>query len=164
MMLRLLALLGGAALLFVVGARMQPHPPVRLPLFGAVPGATISQPFGCTALELEPFDVWCPTHHFHTGVDLAAPQGTGVYSTTSGAATLGYDPFGAGNYVVIRVDRHVRILYCHLASFTVQPGTQVKAGQLIGAVGATGLATGPHVHLEVQVDGTPVDPAIWLGS
>lgn len=155
-----LALVSG--LVWMAGASSVPSH-VKLPVYGVVAGARVSQPFGCTDLELEPFSEWCPTHHFHSGIDLAAPQGTDVYSATSGVAQAGYDSFGAGQYVVVRVDKHVRILYCHLARIAVRSGTQVEPGQLIGTVGATGLATGPHLHLEVQVDGLPVDPAAWLG-
>ena len=161
--LRVIAMVAGAGVVWMVGAsQVQSH--VRLPLSGVVAGATISQGFGCTTLELEPFDEWCPTRHFHSGIDLAAPSGADVYSAASGRVQTGYDPNGAGNYIVVRVDRHVRILYCHLSGFSVRPGQQVTPGQLIGAVGATGLATGPHVHFEIQVDGMPVDPTAWLAS
>lgn len=162
-LLRAIAVVVGIAITFAVGASRVPNQ-VKLQVFGVVPGATITQPFGCTALELEPFSEWCPTHHFHSGIDLAAPEGTEVYSATTGTATIGTDPYGAGNFVAIRVDKHVRILYCHLATFSVGTGAQVEPGQVIGTLGATGLATGPHVHFEVQLDGLPVDPAVWLGS
>ena len=62
------------------------------------------------------------------------------------------------------MDPHVRILYCHLSEWRVSSGQEVTPGELIGLVGATGLATGPHVHLQVDVDGTPVDPATFLSS
>ena len=137
---------------------------VRLPVEGVVVGAVVSQPYGCTSLDLEPFDRECPTRHFHSGIDLAAPEGTGVYSATDGVAIIGYDPLGAGNFVSVRVDAHVRVVYCHLSAFRVSWGQQVTPGQLIGEVGATGLATGPHVHLQVDVDGVPVDPVTFLGS
>lgn len=161
--LRVLAVATAGAIVFTVGASRVPNQ-MRVPVVGVVPGATITQPFGCTTLELEPFSEWCPTHHFHSGIDLAAPEGTEVYSATTGTAITGTDPYGAGNFVAVRVDRHIRILYCHLASFNVRTGTQVEPGQVIGTVGATGLATGPHVHFEVQIDGLPVDPAVWLSS
>ena len=137
---------------------------MRLPVAGVVVGAVVSQPYGCTAVDLEPFDRGCPMHHFHSGIDLAAPEGADVYSATDGTASVGYDPLGAGNFVSVRVDAHVRVLYCHLSAFRVGSGQQVTPGQLIGLVGATGLATGPHVHLQVDVDGAPVDPVTFLGS
>jgi murein DD-endopeptidase MepM/ murein hydrolase activator NlpD len=137
---------------------------MKLSLEGVVEGAVVSQPFGCTRLVLEPFDPFCPGKHVHTGIDLAAPVGREVHSATSGIAKLGLDPKGAGLYVVVTVDSHVRIFYCHLSAFRVLGGVAVQPGQIIGLVGSTGLATGPHVHFEVQVDGTPVDPAEWLNS
>ena len=136
----------------------------RLPVQAVVVGALVSQPFGCTTLALEPFDPFCPGLHIHTGIDLAAPLGTDVHSATAGTAFLGYDSAGAGNFVVVAVDAHVRVLYCHLSAFRVRPGESVTPGQVIGLVGATGLATGPHVHLQVNVDGSPVDPAVFLAS
>lgn len=162
-MIRAIAMAACAGVVWLVVAAEVPRP-VRLPLSGVVVGATITQPFGCTDLDLEPFDAFCPQLHFHTGIDLAAPAGTDVRSATSGVAHLGFDPDGAGLYVVVAVDSHVRILYCHLLEFRVRGGESVRPGQLIGLLGATGNTTGPHVHLEVQVDGRPVDPATWIVS
>jgi murein DD-endopeptidase MepM/ murein hydrolase activator NlpD len=137
---------------------------VRLPVEGVVVGAVVTQPFGCTDVNLEPYDPTCRTLHFHTGIDLAAPEGTAVYSATEGTARTGYDPMGAGNFVSVSVDTHVRVIYCHLSAFRVASGQQVSPGEVIGLVGATGLATGPHVHLQIDIDGVPVDPASFLGS
>ena len=161
-MIRILVIGGLAVVTWLVAATQVPSH-VRLPVSGVVVGAVVSQPFGCTSLELEPFDSSCPTHHIHTGIDLAAPEGTEVYSATDGTAYTGYDPRGAGNFVSVRVDSHIRVLYCHLSEFRVGSGETVATGQLIGLVGATGLATGPHVHFEVDVDGFPVDPVTFLG-
>lgn len=135
---------------------------VRMPLEAVVLGATVTQPFGCTSLALEPVDPACPLRHIHTGVDLAAATGTEIHSATLGVAFIGYDPAGAGQYVEVFVDSRVRVLYCHLSAFRVRAGDHVVPGQVIGLVGATGLATGPHVHLQIEVDGVPVDPAVFL--
>ncbi len=156
-------MLAGAVVVWLVVAGHVPSQ-VRLPVEAVVVGATVTQAFGCTTLELEPFDPFCPGHHVHTGIDLAAPVGTEVDSATAGTAHIGVDPNGAGNYVVVIFDAHTRIYYCHFSQFRVRSGESVSPGQVIGLVGATGLATGPHVHFEVQVDGTSVDPAAWLGS
>jgi murein DD-endopeptidase MepM/ murein hydrolase activator NlpD len=137
---------------------------VRLPVSAVVVGAIVTQPFGCSSLDVEPYDPNCLSRHFHTGIDLAAREGTDVYSATDGIARTGYDPLGAGEFVSVSVDSHVRVVYCHLSEFRVTAGEQVSAGQLIGLVGSTGLATGPHVHLQVDVDGIPVDPAVFLAS
>ncbi len=162
-LLRVPALVALAALVWLAGAAgVATH--TRIPLTAVVPGAVVTQRFGCTPLELEPFSLRCPTHHFHGGIDLAAPTGTTVFSAAAGTAELGYDSIGAGNFVAVFVDGHVRLVYCHLSAFLVRPGQRVDAGQPVGRVGATGLATGPHVHFEVDVDGVPVDPALWLGA
>ncbi len=136
----------------------------RLPLTSIVPGAIETLPFGCTSLALEPFDPLCPGFHIHTGVDLAAPAGTAVHAASRGIAHVGFDPGGAGIYVDVAVGEHVRVLYCHLSRVEVVAGDSVTPGQVIGEVGATGLATGAHLHFEVQVDGRAVDPVSWLAS
>jgi murein DD-endopeptidase MepM/ murein hydrolase activator NlpD len=161
--IRVAAAIAGAAVVMLTAAAQVPSHE-RLPMQAVVVGAVITQPFGCTSLELEPFDPFCPGLHIHMGVDLAAPLGTEVHSATGGVASIGYDSSGAGNYVVVAAGPHVRILYCHLSAFRVGPGNSVSPGQVIGLVGATGLATGPHVHFQVDVDGTAVDPALWLVS
>lgn len=160
-MIRLLVI-GLVAMAAWLIAAMQVPSHLRLPVEGVVPGATVTQPFGCTDLVLEPFDPGCPSGHFHGGIDLAAPVGTAVYSATGGVAFAGFDAVGAGNFVAVRLDGHVRLVYCHLSEFRVASGAQVTAGQLIGLVGSTGLATGPHVHLQIEVDGVPVDPVTFL--
>jgi murein DD-endopeptidase MepM/ murein hydrolase activator NlpD len=161
--LRILAIVAGAGVVWTVVASQVPHHE-RLPIAGVVVGAVVSQPFGCTALALEPFDPFCPGRHIHTGIDLAAPIGRDVHSATAGTAHIGTDSNGAGNYVIVDVNAHTRVFYCHLSEFRVRSGDAVNPGQVVGLVGATGLATGPHVHFEVQVDGSAVDPVAWLAS
>lgn len=161
--LRIVGMIAGIAMVWVVAALQVPSH-TRLPLTGVVVGAAVSQPFGCTTFELEPYDPFCPGRHVHTGIDLAAPTGTDVHSATAGTARLGVDPNAAGMYVMVNVDAHTRIFYCHLSEFRVRSGESVSPGQVIGLVGATGMATGPHVHFEIQVDATSVDPVAWLAS
>lgn len=153
-----------AALLtwLVVAAEIPAH--ARLPLAAVVLGARTTQGFGCTGVELEPLDPQCPLRHFHSGIDLAASAGTEVHAAAGGVVSMGYDSRGAGNFVSVAADARTRILYCHLSAFRVRPGDVVVPGQVIGLVGATGLATGPHVHFEIQVGGRPVDPAAWLSA
>jgi len=160
---RLLAIIAGGLVLVLVAATQVPSH-LKLPVSAVVLGARVTQPFGCTSLALEPFDPWCPTLHIHTGIDLAAPLGSAVYSATAGRVIAGHDPWGAGDYVKVVFDPHVWVLYGHLSAFRVASGDFVAPGQLIGMVGATGLATGPHVHLQVDVDRVPVDPAWFLAS
>ncbi|HET7467112.1 MAG TPA: M23 family metallopeptidase [Candidatus Dormibacteraeota bacterium] len=161
LMLRALAV-GAAATIAWSFAASRTADQARLPLTAVVPGAVVTQPFGCTTVALEPFDPLCPARHVHTGVDLAAPEGSAVVSATAGIAHVGYDSRGAGLFVAVDFDGTTRLLYCHLFSTEVRAGEVVAAGQAIGAVGESGLATGPHLHFEVQVDGRSVDPARWL--
>jgi murein DD-endopeptidase MepM/ murein hydrolase activator NlpD len=161
--LRIAAVLAGGAAVWVVAAAQIPSHQ-RLPVTGIVVGAVVTQPFGCTNFDLEPYDPFCPGHHIHTGIDLAAPVGMAVHSASAGVAHVGFDPSGAGLFVLVTADSHARLFYCHLSAIGVANGQSVNAGQVIGALGQTGLATGPHVHFEVQVDGTSVDPVAWLAS
>ncbi len=162
-MLRIFAIALSAVLVWTVaGSRVAGQQ--RLPLGSIVPGAVETLPFGCTSLQVEPFDPFCPGLHIHTGVDLAAPAGAPVLSAAEGIAHAGFDPQHAGIFVVVSVDPHVRLLYCHLWRVHVTPGQMVEPGELIGEVGATGMATGAHLHFEVQVDGRAVDPAVWLAA
>ena len=69
---------------------------------------------------------------------------------------------GYGNYTCINHGNNVATCYGHQSDILVQVGEQVQRGQVIGLVGSTGYSTGPHLHFEVRVDGTPVDPMPWL--
>jgi murein DD-endopeptidase MepM/ murein hydrolase activator NlpD len=156
--------LGAAAVaVWIVSAAHVPDDH-KLPLAAVVPRAAMTQAFGCTRVALEPAAPGCPGGHFHSGVDLAAPAGAAVYAAAGGVARWGFDAGGAGLYVLVDAGQGTRVLYCHLSSLGVGEGDPVKVGQLIGAVGSSGLSTGPHLHLEVQIDGRPVDPAAWLTS
>jgi murein DD-endopeptidase MepM/ murein hydrolase activator NlpD len=161
--LRIVGMVAGGAMVWVVAASQVPSHH-KLPLASVVVGAVITQPFGCTSFELEPYDPFCPGRHVHTGIDLAASMGTPVHSATGGTVRVGFDPDGAGNYVLVIVDSHVRIFYCHLSSVAVVNAKAVSAGDVIGALGSSGNSTGPHLHFEIQRDGTSIDPAVWLAS
>jgi len=163
MMIRIAALALAAALIWTVAAS-RVIDQRRLPLMAIVPGGVETLPFGCTSFALEPFDPFCPGLHIHTGIDLAAPAGAPVHAAAAGIALVGFDPGGAGIYVAVNFGPHVRLLYCHLWRVHVVAGESVSPGEVVGEVGSTGLATGAHLHFEVQLDGRPVDPAIWLGS
>ena len=73
-------------------------------------------------------------------------------------ASIGWDPYGWGNYVVVQHRLGVRTLYAHLSSVSVRRGTRVSGGYRIGSVGSTSASTGPHLHFEVHVRGAAVDP------
>jgi len=86
----------------------------------------------------------------HKGLDIAAPQGTSIRAVASGTVVESGAKGGYGNAVVIRTDDGRRMLYGHNSANFVQVGDRVEQGQAIAAVGATGRATGPHVHFEVM--------------
>jgi murein DD-endopeptidase MepM/ murein hydrolase activator NlpD len=95
----------------------------------------------------------------HTGIDIAAPAGTPVVATASGAVALvAYDDGGYGLYVVIDHAGRYSTLYAHLQRVAVRPGQRVGRGQVIGHVGTSGRSTGPHLHFEVLRSGTFVNP------
>ena len=143
-------------LLAGVVVRAQQHP--AGPLLVPVSGATLTQPFGCTALEIEPWSAECPSHHFHSGIDLAAPLDTRIYAATAGTAAVYRERGGYGLYIVVSRDSEFSTLYGHLDWPLVQPGDVVAAGQAIALMGSTGNSTGPHLHFEVRIAGVPVDP------
>lgn len=97
----------------------------------------------------------------HHGVDYAAPKGTPVVALGDGKVIAkGYDRGGGGNYVKIRHNSVYTTVYMHLNNFArgLSVGKQVRQGDVIGAVGMTGLATGPHLDFRMLRDGKPVDP------
>lgn len=98
---------------------------------------------------------------FHTGVDISAPEGTPVFAAESGVVEFVGTNGGYGLTVKIRSSSYTH-MYAHLSKACVYPGQFVKKGQLIGRVGKTGLATGPHLHFEVQVRGQAVNPMNYL--
>ncbi|WP_028059936.1 peptidoglycan DD-metalloendopeptidase family protein [Candidatus Solirubrobacter pratensis] len=100
---------------------------------------------------------------WHAGIDFPAATGTPVSAAASGRVVFsGYDD-GYGLTVVLDHGDGVRTRYAHLSVAAVAPGAAVAAGRLVGRVGATGHATGPHLHFEVTVRGAATDPARALG-
>jgi murein DD-endopeptidase MepM/ murein hydrolase activator NlpD len=97
----------------------------------------------------------------HHGVDYAAPAGTPVMSIGDGTViTRAYQAGGGGNYLRIRHNSIYTTVYMHLRGFAkgIAQGSRVQQGQVIGYVGSTGLATGPHLDFRVYENGSPVDP------
>ena len=98
----------------------------------------------------------------HTGMDIAAPKGTPVIATANGVVHFAGRDKAYGGIVRIAHARSVETWYAHLQSIEVKKGRNVKQGQVIGKVGASGRATGPHLHYGVRVKGAPVDPRRYL--
>lgn len=94
----------------------------------------------------------------HRGIDYSAPHGTPVRVVGDGQVTFAGWQGGFGNVIYVDHGSNRVTLYAHLSKINVQPGQRVERGQLIGAVGATGWATGPHLHFEFRVGGVHVDP------
>jgi murein DD-endopeptidase MepM/ murein hydrolase activator NlpD len=96
----------------------------------------------------------------HRGIDYAAPTGTPVYASGDGRIKIASRNAASGNYVVIQHGEQFQTKYLHLSRFGkgIHSGVRVRQGQLIGYVGATGWATGPHLHYEFLVNGTHKNP------
>jgi murein DD-endopeptidase MepM/ murein hydrolase activator NlpD len=99
---------------------------------------------------------------YHPGLDISADRGAPVYATADGTVTLAERSGAYGNLVVIDHRYGIESRYGHLSAFRVQPGQPVKRGDLIGLVGSTGRATGPHLHYEVRVNGQILNPLNFL--
>jgi murein DD-endopeptidase MepM/ murein hydrolase activator NlpD len=98
----------------------------------------------------------------HKGIDYGAPLSTPVKAANDGMVALTAENFKLhGRTVVIDHGQGVCTLYLHLSEILVQPGQEVKKGEVIAKVGATGVATGPHLHYALYVGGIAVDPAWW---
>jgi peptidoglycan hydrolase-like protein with peptidoglycan-binding domain len=129
------------------------RPPPRSPLRLLAPvAAPVGDRFG-------PRGAW-----LHPGWDFVAATGTPVAAAGRGCVTdAGWDSGGYGNLVVIAHRLGLTSWYAHLSSIAVRRGQCVSAGALIGRVGATGRATGPHLHFELRLRGAAVDPVTALG-
>lgn len=98
----------------------------------------------------------------HGGIDLAAPASAPIRSIAEGVVIFA-DPYkGYGNLIVVRHPDGMTSHYGHLEQIKVTPGKRVKAGQIVGTVGQTGMVTGPHLHFEVRIEGKPQDPEKFI--
>lgn len=101
----------------------------------------------------------------HAGVDIAVPSGTPIRAAAAGTVAFTQPEAssgGYGNYTCIAHGGGISTCYAHQTSFAVSGGQQVSQGQVIGTVGCTGHCFGPHLHFEVRINGTPVDPLGYL--
>ncbi|GAA1494655.1 hypothetical protein GCM10009627_30010 [Curtobacterium herbarum] len=128
--------------------------PVGVPISSGFGGRQVA---GCS---------FCST--FHQGVDFAPGAGTAIGAVADGTVIkVQANDGGFGNDVWIQHDvdgKQFVSVYGHMLdnSFQVVQGEQVKVGQTVGLVGSTGNSTGPHLHLEIRINGVPVDPLAWL--
>lgn len=99
----------------------------------------------------------------HTGVDLAAPNGTPIRAASSGRVKESNQNDSVyGNQVILGHGKGFQTMYGHMSDSLVKPGEVVKRGQIIGYVGSTGLSTGNHLHYETWKKGTPVNPMKYI--
>ncbi|MDI3258167.1 MAG: M23 family metallopeptidase [Sinobacteraceae bacterium] len=115
---------------------------------------SIASPYGMR------FDPVFKRRIFHEGVDYAAAPGTPVYAAQTGLVVVMRPIRGYGFYVRMRHAAGVETAYGHLTRFMpgLHAGSMLRCGDVIGFVGATGAATGPHLHFEILVNGRPIDP------
>ena len=99
---------------------------------------------------------------FHAGLDLGAEEGTPIIAADSGTVIVSEWYGGYGNAIIIDHGNNITTLYGHCSQLYVPVGQTVQKGQLIAAVGSTGLSTGPHLHFEVRLQGEPTDPVAYL--
>jgi peptidoglycan hydrolase-like protein with peptidoglycan-binding domain len=141
----------GVAGAATIAALQAPLPVSPIALAWPLRSAQLGEPFGPRG------------NRFHAGIDLIDPRGTPVAAAGAGRVVwAGFRPGGWGRVVTVAHESGVRSMYAHLARVDVRLGERVRSGQRIGLVGATGNATGPHLHFEVRVRGAAVDPLTAL--
>lgn len=133
------------------GALPAPGPRSGSPL-GAVPGGRVTSGYGT---RFDPID---GERRQHDGIDVAAPTGTPIHAPRDGVVRFAGTRGGYGNVVVLDHGDGTETRYAHCDSLSVKEGQVVRGGAVIAAVGATGRATGPHVHVELRRDGHAIDP------
>lgn len=100
--------------------------------------------------------------NYHNGIDLGASSGTPILSCAPGTvAYVGWYGSG-GNAVIVNHGNGIRSIYMHMSATAASVGQSVSAGDLIGYVGSTGYSTGPHLHFQIEINGTPVNPRNYL--
>jgi len=100
----------------------------------------------------------------HSGMDIAAPEGTPVLAPSAGVVIESGDFFFSGNMIYIHHGQGLVSLFAHLSKINVKIGDKVEKGQVIGEVGATGRVTGPHLHWSLGLNQTWVDPSLFLSQ
>jgi murein DD-endopeptidase MepM/ murein hydrolase activator NlpD len=99
---------------------------------------------------------------FHSGVDISSSYGKGIISPADGVVVFADFMGGYGRAVIVDHGHGITTRYGHLANFAVTPGQHIQRGDIIGYVGLSGRSTGPHLHYEVRINDTPVNPHKYL--
>lgn len=100
----------------------------------------------------------------HYGIDLKATRNTPISAVAPGRVTYAGWMRGFGRIVIVAHDKGRESYYAHMSKFAVDEGTRVGQGEVLGFVGATGNATGPHLHFEVRENGKPIDPLLVMNT
>jgi len=132
--------------------------PSNLLLDRPVDGGRLSSPFGLRRFfngqERNP----------HSGLDFAVPAGTPIKAPAAGVVVLVGDYFFNGKTVFLDHGQGLVSMFCHMSAIDVKVGDEVPRGGVVGKVGATGRATGPHLHWNVSLNDARIDPAIFIGA
>ena len=99
---------------------------------------------------------------FHTGLDLAAAEGTSVSAVYFGKVIKTGEDDSWGKYVIVEHSDGFETFYCHLSEIYAQKGAVIRQGETVGLVGSTGMSTGPHLHFEVRINGVRVNPELLI--
>jgi len=147
---------GIAQTLSAIQADQPDYTPGSIVFSPPIPGAKPGSPFGMR---------FHPILHYtrlHPGIDFGQPVGTPIRAAADGVVVIASVRGGYGNATVIDHGHSIATVYAHQSQIIVKVGQRVKAGDVIGAVGTTGLSTGPHLHFETRVRGTPVNPTNFV--
>ncbi len=98
---------------------------------------------------------------FHKGIDIQNVKGTYIRAPANGTVIKSEYQSGYGNIILLKHSETVSTFYAHLSASFVFEGQRIVKGQILGAIGSTGLSTGPHLHYEILIDGENYDPAIF---
>ena len=131
---------------------------IAIPSMEPVKGTSFTSGFG---VRSDPFR---GSRAMHAGIDLAGPLGTPIYATADGIVGRSEWANGYGNLVELNHGRGIQTRYGHLSKSLVAAGQRVKRGDMIAMMGSTGRSTGSHLHYEVRIDGTPVNPVPFMQS
>ncbi|MDJ0277247.1 M23 family metallopeptidase [Sphingomonas sp. 2R-10] len=129
---------------------------ISIPSYQPVASLSFTSNFG---VRSDPFR---GTAAMHAGVDIPGPIGTPVYATADGVIARAERAGGYGNLIEVNHGKGIATRYGHLSKIIVRDHERVKRGQLIGLMGSTGRSTGSHLHYEVRIDGSAVNPAPYL--
>ena len=131
--------------------------------YGNVNGISISNPLKASALITSRFGERSSSRSSsHTGLDLATSLGTSIYPIASGTVVTASYQGSYGNMIVIDHGNGVQSYYAHCNSINVGVGSSVTTDTIIGTVGSTGNSTGPHLHLEIRINGVAYNPQNYL--